>query len=251
LREEMRADDALAMMLDPASRADYLLTIPEGWRAGRILERIASRLDVELGDVKSAADSVAAEKLPATADGRIEGWLAAGRYSLHPEDTPRSVVQEMVDRTIQRLDEADVPDDQREETLIKASIIEAEVSRKDDRARVARVIENRLDGCSGDGRLRMDSTVSYGLGIPLSKRLTQNMLTKDTPYNTRLHPGLPPGPINSPSKASVEAAKNPAPGDWCYFVTVNLDTGKTRFAANLAEHKRNVELLREWEEDNR
>lgn len=251
LQEEMRADYAVAMMLDPASRADNLITIPEGWRAEQILERIASRLEVDLSDVESAAETVAADRLPEEADGMIEGWLAAGRYSLHPDDTPQALLEEMVDRTVQMLDDAEVPAADREDVLIKASIIEAEVFREDDRARVARVIENSLDGCSGDGRLRMDSTVSYGLGIPLSEALTQERLNEDTPYNTRLHPGLPPGPINSPSEASLEAALHPASGDWCYFVTVNLDDGDTRFAETLEEHEDNVQLLREWEEENR
>src|SRR5699024_2225445 len=144
LQEEMRADYAVAMMLDPASRADNLITIPEGWRGEQILERIASRLEVDLGEVEAgegtaaggglgaaggeveaAAETVAADRLPEEADGRIEGWLAAGRYSLHPDDTPQSLLEEMVDRTVQMLDDAGVPAADREDVLIKASIIEA------------------------------------------------------------------------------------------------------------------------------
>jgi len=58
--------------------------------------------------------------------------------------------------------------------------------------------------------------------------------------------GLPPGPINNPGAASIAAAARPAAGPWLFFVTVNPDTGETRFATTTAEHQRNVNLFNQW-----
>jgi UPF0755 protein len=96
------------------------------------------------------------------------------------------------------------------------------------------VIYNRLDG-PGDqqgtnGLLQIDATVNYALDrkgvVAVTTEETQNT---DSPYNTYLHPGLPPGPINSPGDEAIQAALHPADGDWYYYVTVNLRTGETRF----------------------
>ena len=83
--------------------------------------------------------------------------------------------------------------------------------------------------------LGFDSTVNYIFkkrGVP-----TQEMLDSNSPYNTRRFPGLPPGPIANPGESALRAAASPAAGPWLYFVTVNLDTGETKFAATYAEHQ--------------
>ena len=88
----------------------------------------------------------------------------------------------------------------------------------------------------------MDSTVLYGVGktggIP-----TEADLANNNPYNTYKHKGLPPTPISQPAYSALEAVKNPEPGKWLYFVTVDLDTGETLFAATHAEQVANTEKL--------
>jgi UPF0755 protein len=69
---------------------------------------------------------------------------------------------------------------------------------------------------------------------------TQNT---DSPYNTYLHPGLPPTPIEAPGDAAIKAAAHPAAGDWYYYVTVNLRTGETKFAKTYAEFLRYKQQL--------
>ena len=81
---------------------------------------------------------------------------------------------------------------------------------------------------------RLDSTVAYGLGVT-RLNLTQQQLDSSTPFNTYVIKGLPPTPINSPGDAAIEAALNPAKGDWLYFVTVNPDTKETKFAKSYAK----------------
>jgi UPF0755 protein len=101
------------------------------------------------------------------------------------------------------------------DVLTIASMIEKEAVAPGDRAKVARVIYNRLHlGMT----LGIDATIRYALHIPGTKSLTQSELANPTPYNTRLHAGLPPTPIANPGLASMQAAADPAPGPWLYFV---------------------------------
>jgi len=97
--------------------------------------------------------------------------------------------------------------------------------------------------------LGFDSTVNYIFkkrGVP-----TQEMLDSDNPYNTRRFTGLPPGPISNPGESALEAAAGPVAGPWLYFVTVDLDTGETKFAASYEEHQRNVAQFQKWCTDNK
>ena len=101
------------------------------------------------------------------------------------------------------------------DVLTIASMIEGEAQVPKERPLVAAVIYNRL-------RLKMplgiDATLRYGLHIPPTKSLTESELHNPTPYNTRLHLGLPPTPIDNPGLASIEAAAHPAHVDYLYFV---------------------------------
>jgi len=250
LLKEMAAADAVVALLDPANKAEVTITVPEGFHADQVYERIANVAQIPLEEVQAAAADPAAIGLPAEAGGKPEGWLAAATYSFQPSDDAAAILSTMVKQTVSRLDERGVPADQRQAVLTKASIVEREVNLPEYYGHVARVIENRLaDDGEVNGRLQMDSTVFYGLGkvggVP-----TQADLDKDTPYNTYLHPGLPPTAIGAPGAAAVDAVLKPPAGDWLYFATVNLDTGETKFAATLEEHNANVAELRTWLQEN-
>ena len=93
--------------------------------------------------------------------------------------------------------------------------------------------------------LQLDSTVLYA-GAGEGPFVSAEDRDIDSPYNTYLYEGLPPGAIGSPSDAAIDAVLNPAEGDWLYFVTVNLKTGETLFATTYEEHLANVQLLQEW-----
>jgi UPF0755 protein len=246
LLQGMRAIDAVAALLDPANRAEYQLTVVEGLRVEQVYERIASVTGIPLADIEAAASDPAAIGLPAEAGGNLEGWLGAATYTIDRDATAAQILGLMIDHTEAIFDRNSVPAERRQEALIKASIVEKEVNQPDDYGRVARVIENRLQPNNAtNGTLGMDSTLAYGLGKS-GLDLTRSELASDHPYNTRVHPGLPPGPIGSPGRAAIEAVLNPPEGDWLYFVTVNPDTGETRFTADYQEHLANQELYRQW-----
>ncbi|WP_127127717.1 endolytic transglycosylase MltG [Georgenia sp. SYP-B2076] len=245
LPQKIPARDAVAALLDPANKAEITITVPEGFHASQVYDRIANVAGVPLADVQAAAADPAAIALPAEAGGNPEGWLAAATYSFEPGDDAAAMLRTMVALTVSRLDERGVPADQRQAVLTKASIVEREVNLPEYYGQVARVIENRLaDTGQVAGRLQMDSTVVYGLGrvggVPSSAELAD----ASNPYNTYTHPGLPPTPIGAPGTAAIDAVVHPPAGDWMYFVTVNFDTGETKFAATLAEHNANVAQLR-------
>ena len=112
---------------------------------------------------------------------------------------------------------------------------------------MARVILNRLDdGPPNFGLLQMDSTVHFVAQERGKAGTTHDSAPPDSPYNTYKVQGLPPGPIGNPGAASIEAAANPADGDWHFFVTVDPSTGETKFAETQAEHDRNVQEFQAW-----
>jgi UPF0755 protein len=126
--------------------------------------------------------------------------------------------------------------------LIVASIIEREVNQDQYRAKVARVLYNRLDQGMP---LSLDSTVIYAENLS-TNTTTPKDRASSSKYNTYKHKGLPPGPIAAPGKAALDAAANPEPGKWLYFTTVDFDTGETKFAETFAEHEKNVAQWQAW-----
>lgn len=240
---QMRGQDAVSALLDPSNRVQTKVTIPEGLRVDQILDKLSSVTDISVDTFRTAMEDTAATGLPAESGGNYEGWLFASTYTFEPGTTPPQMIAAMVGQTVALLDAKSVAPADRERVLTIASLIEREARTPEDRAKVARAIQNRLDA---DMKLDIDASVAYGAGKS-GTELTQADLDTDTPYNLYLQTGLPPTPIAAPSEVSIDAALAPADGPWLFWVTVNLDTGETRFATTYAEHQANVQLLREWQ----
>lgn len=242
MQREMKAEYALFALLEPERRQETTIQIPEGYRLEAIYEKIASVTDYTLDQVSEAAADVEALKLPAEAGGNLEGWLFPATYKFNPGVHPTDILAEMVKTTVSNLEDAGVPREKWEETLIIASLIEGEARLKEDRAMVSGVIHNRL---AIGKALELDSTIKYfapsdGVFTSAQQRAVQN------PYNTYLNTGLPPGPIKAPGRASIDAALAPETHSYLYFVTVNLDTGETKYATTFSEHLKNVAILQAW-----
>jgi UPF0755 protein len=242
LKKKMKAADALSIMCDPKQLISNAVVIREGLRVVDIIDVLVESTDFKRERFEKALQDPAALGLPRyaelNADGHPEGYLFPATYAFGPDETPESMLKAMVDRWKQAANEADLEAKAAElgytphQLMTIASLVEAE-GRGDDMPKVARVIYNRLEnpGTAGTiGRLQIDATVAYALGEDLGVALTAEQLAVDSPYNTRINEGLPPGPIDSPGDAAIEAATHPANGDWYYYVTVNLRTGETKFA---------------------
>lgn len=244
LKKEMSAEGALEVLLDPANQVKTTVTVPEGYRVEDVVAKLAK--DTEWGAAKwrAALKDTEALGLPDYAEGNPEGYLFPATYEIGPKDKPKDILAAMVTRWRQAADEAGLEEKAAElgktpaELMIIASLVEAE-GRGDDMPKVSRVIFNRLDG-PGDkggtnGLLQVDAANAYGIGKSGTTALSSDELAEDTPYNTRLYPGLPPTPIENPGDDAIAAAANPADGPWYYYVTVDLSTGETIFTETYAD----------------
>lgn len=259
LRSQMRAADALEILVDPDNLLLDRVTIREGLRVSEIVDVLAKETDFNRAQYRKALGNPRALGLPKFANGNPEGYLFPSTYDIGPDDTPRSILRTMVDRwrvSAERhelIKRANRLDKTPGELMIIASLVQAE-GRGEDMAKISRVIFNRLDG-PGDrggtnGLLQIDAANAYGIGKSGTTALTEEELARDTPYNTRKHPGLPPTPINSPGDDAIAAAANPSKGDWYYYVTVDLDTGETVFTETYDEFLVYQEQYKQWCADN-
>lgn len=250
LKLEMSAKSALAALTDEANRMEDTFVIPEGTAEQDALPAIAEGTGIPLEEIQAAAADVASFGLPAEATS-LEGFLFPATYSLPDGGDAHAVLQTLVDRSFQALDDAGVAPEDRWKTIVLASLIQKEAGLRDDYYKVSRVFLNRLDPAQWEsGLLQSDATVAYGTGN------THRVSTTDAeradaanPYNTYVHPGMVVRPISNPGDLAIDAALHPADGPWLYFVTWNLDSGETIFSTTQAEHEAAVEQWLSWMDD--
>jgi UPF0755 protein len=233
MHHKMSAGDALAALLDPSARIQSRVTLPEGLRLDETLKRLASGTTITLADYEKALKDARGLGLPSYAKVNAEGFLFPATYDVPPKATAAGVLKQLFASYGLAAGEAGVERTKRPpyEIMTIASLVEAEARHTADYGKVARVVYNRL---AQGMPLQFDSTVNYALNAD-KQIVTHQDLGVNSPYNTYKHPGLPPGPINSPGRAAMEAAVNPAPGDWLYFVTTNPKTGETKFTGQYSE----------------
>jgi UPF0755 protein len=231
LKLEMSAASAVALMVSPSS-------IPEGLRISRVEQLIASGdSTIKVADMEAALARPTDFGLPAYANGKAEGFLYPATYNVDSTTTATQLLIQMVGRFQETATSINLAQGAAAlkltpyQVVIIASLIEAEVKRPQDFADVAEVIINRLHKGIP---LELDSTVNYALGTT-KPFLSPTDLKNPSPYNTYVHKGLPPTPIDSPGQAALLAALNPAQGDYLYFVTTDPVTGDTTFTASQAE----------------
>jgi UPF0755 protein len=248
--------DIMARLKVPPSATFTKVTFPEGFVITQMAERLAEktkRLSAEQF-IASANDPNIVSQYRPPAVSTLEGLLFPDTYQVSGDENEAQVVQRMVALLERVARQVGLDDSQKlvgvspYRALIVASMIEREAKVGDDRAKIARVIYNRLEIGM---KLQIDATLYYN--APADASFT-DLKALDTPYNTYLYKGLPPTPIASPGRASIEAALNPAPnpssGDpicagaptpcrYLYYVLSDSDGGHA-FAATLAQHEANV-----------
>lgn len=251
LKKEMAAVDVVDILVDPSNMVKDTITIPEGLRAVDTVAILADKTKYSKKDFQKVLDHPDQLGLPDYADGNPEGYLFPATYDFGPDATPASMLTDMVDRWKAAADDADLESAASklgytpEELMTVASLVQSE-GRGKDMPKIARVIYNRLEGDETNGLLQIDATVNYGAGNKLGAVPTSADLELDSPYNTYKNPGLPPTPIEAPGDDAIAAATHPAEGDWYYYVTVNLKTGKTKFAETYDEFLKYKDELRNY-----
>lgn len=249
LRTQIPASTAIEMLLDPANQVKNQFQISEGLRLSQVLASLAKTTKVSEKDFTSALADRQQFALPSWVGKSNEGFIFPDTYNLPSKPNAVNVLKLPVNQFKKTLNDLAFEDRAKllgykpYDVLIVASIIEREVNRDDDRAKVARVFYNRLKKGMA---LQSDATVAFAANKTGTIWTTPKERDSDSPYNTYKHKGLPPGPITAPAKKALEAAANPADGDWLYFVPVNLDTGETVFSTTYAEHQKAVAQLQAW-----
>ncbi len=249
LKTQIPAKLALSMLLDPGNIIKSRMTLTEGQRLSTQVKQMARATEIAEKEFTKVLKDWKKLGLPKWAKNSAEGFLFPDTYELPGEPTAKSVIKLTTDQFKQVTKDLDFEADAKRndvnayQALVIASIIEREVRRDEDRPKVARVIYNRLEQGM---RLEMDSTIHYIVNESGKVFTSAEQRQIDSPYNTYLKKGLPPGPISSPGRKSLEAAINPDDGDWLFFVAVNLDTGETEFNETLDGHNASRRKLNEW-----
>lgn len=232
----MRASDAIESLLNPEAKIVNRVVIPEGKRASDVYSLLNEATGIPVAEFEKVAANSAELPLPQFANGNVEGFLFPATYEFRPDASAKSVLVEMINKFNSVAKEINLEEYSQTfglspyEIITIASLLEVEGHPRDF-DKVARVVYNRL---AKPMRLEFDSTVNYGLG-QTDVIITSDLLAKETPYNTYLNDGLVPTPIGNPGKAAIEAALNPAQGDWLYFITTNLETQETKFTSSYKE----------------
>lgn len=243
MRRQMSADSALTLLTDGSSRLVNRVTIPEGTRLVNIIDIIAENSDIAREDLLAVLEDPASIGLPAYANGSPEGYLFPATYEVNPGTTAQQVLSQMVAKTVEVLDRLDIEARAQQagmtpnELLTLASLLEFEARLDEDYPKVARVFLNRL---AIGMPLQSDATVAYAAGKEGDVWTTLEERQSDSPYNTYVALGLPPGPIGSPGEKTIEAALNPEPEsfDYLYFIAIDLESGQTEYSRTYADHVR-------------
>ncbi len=251
----------VADALQNALFEEVLVTIPEGFRAEEIGERLAQNNVMDYDTFMNAVTAPRSlalfedydflQVLPG--DGSLEGFLFPDTYRLPVfAATPEIVLRAFLDNFEDRVGSDKLVGGNSglsgRDLVNLASIVEKEAVQADERPLIASVYVNRLNGtCAADvggNFLQADPTVQYAAGRPgdwwWKPQSIEEYSQIASPYNTYLNQGLPPGPIANPGLSAIEATRNPAATAFCFFVA----TGEERrhiFAQTYAEHQQNLQ----------
>ncbi|MEO9168353.1 MAG: endolytic transglycosylase MltG [Aestuariivirga sp.] len=219
-------------MLSRGEVVKYKVTIPEGWTSQMVVNRLNEQEELD-GQVSAT---------PAEGTLLPETYIVTRGYTRDRLLADMAAAQNKILETVPAQITPGSPLKSKEEVITLASIVEKETGVAEERPEVAAVFLNRL---KQHMRLQSDPTVIYGIvgGLgKLDRPITRDDLDGETPYNTYVIDGLPPGPIANPGKAAIEAVLNPANVPYLYFVANG--TGGHAFATTLEEHNANVKKWR-------
>jgi UPF0755 protein len=221
------------------------LTIPEGFTIKKIAERVG-RLPGRSADrfLELAESGTVRSRYQKPGSNNLEGLLFPETYSIEEKDDERAILERMVRQFEDVASDVGLDRAARNvglspyEALVVASLVESEGKVAEDRPKIARVIYNRLEKGM---LLQIDATVIYARGGERREggRVLFSDLEVDSPYNTYKNKGLPPTPISAMGRTALEAALQPEPGPWLFYVKYQKD-GTHKFATTLAEHNRNI-----------
>lgn len=242
-------DELIAAMVEGKTvvRAERF-TIPEGWNVEQIADHLAAEGLVDKAKFLDVVNNGSFPAFPFVGEipksearkHRLEGYLFPETYEIKQGASEQEIVEKMLAQ-FQKEWEPEWTEKVKaynltvDQAVNLASIVEREVTVDKERPTVAGVYYNRM---RDKWPLQADATVQFILGKQRD-RLTFEDLKIDNPYNTYTNPGLPPGPIASPGRASLEAVANPEKHDFFFYVTKKDGTSEHYFSKTLKEHNAN------------
>lgn len=242
LSEDMSYSEAIEALSTMPVERTLTITIPEGFNRQQVAELVA---EAGLPGNYMRASRRSARLDPADYGGRgaesLEGFLFPATYELPADAGAAALVNHQVEAFKDRLAGVGMRRARARnlnvyDVVTIAAMIEREVSIAEERPLVAAVIYNRLQQGIPLG---IDATTRFAVDNH-TEPLTQSQLDSDSPYNTRVHAGLPPGPIGNPGEESIRAAANPARSDALYYVVKPGTCGEHAFSSNFEQFQRDV-----------
>ena len=240
ISSSMRVPEIVEVIVSGKAIVDTLkFTIPEGYKLEQIVEKLSSLGVVSKEEIESALDAKKYDygfisQIP-DREKKLEGYLIQDTYEIYKDTTAQAIIDNLLERFDEifteeyksRAKELDMTMDQ---VVVLASIIEREAKLDNERKTISAVFHNRL---KKNMMLQSCATVQY-LFKEQKDVLSYKDLEIQSPYNTYINAGLPPGPIASPGLKSIEAALYPEDTDYLYFVA--RDDGSHIFTRTYGEH---------------
>jgi len=254
LSEKISLKNLLSILSTSPLAAEKTITIIEGWDNKKIALYLEENGLVSQDDFFNALGTLSADQdflslyefLPDNIDkSRVseifQGYLFPDTYRFYQETTAQAIIKKMIANFAQKLDAEliigagkigkTIP-----EIITLASLVEKEASLDQDRRLIADIFWDRIEV---NWPLESCATINYILGAT-KERLSFEDTRVPSPYNTYLHPGLPPGPINNPSLSSIRAVIYPLENNYCCFLST--PEGKIIFSQTIEEHNRNKRI---------
>lgn len=244
LHKAMNMGQAMKVLEAGAAKApDDKITVPEGLTLPDIAAKVGE-LPGRSADtfMQVAKSGVVRSQFEPAGSNDLTGFILPDTYFVAKTDDETAILKRMVDAFDKLANSLDLTGAAARlhvtpyQVVIVASIVEREANLDEDRGKVARVIYNRLDAKM---QLQMDSTVLFAIGQPGKSNVTEADRKVNSPYNTFIAPGLPPGPISQPGPKSIMGAVAPDAGDWLYFVTTDT-SGKASFTSSYSQFLKDV-----------
>ncbi|WP_078655753.1 endolytic transglycosylase MltG [Streptomyces fulvoviolaceus] len=258
LKKEMSAESAVAMMLDPKSQNNIMVT--PGQRNISVYKAIDEKLDLKSGATRKIAEAkYKSLGLPDWANDNseikdpLEGFLAPGTYPAAKGMKPETILKGMVTQAAKVYADYDLEAkakalklDSPLQVVTVASLVQAEGKTSEDFRKMAEVVYNRLDPANPEtyGSLQFDSTFNYVKNESNIEISESEINSNKDPYNTYTNKGLPPGPIGNPGAVALKATLNPTDDGWYYFVATD-GVSKTEFAKTHEEFQKLKEKFNE------
>lgn len=215
----------------------------------QVLGKISSYLEVDSSDLVQYFKSTPVKEKLQLDDQNLITLFIPNTYEMFWNVTKEEIVTRFMKENQSfwskgnRADKADALEMSKEEVITLASIVEKESLRRDEKPTIAGVYLNRIQRGIP---LQADPAVVFGLKAFELRRVLNKHLEIDTPYNTYMHAGLPPGPICLPSISSIDAVLENKKHDYLYFCAKPESNGGHLFAESLTQHNRNARVYHNW-----